>query len=62
VGEQLVGTAIRETYEERGYVVELLPLQLTILATLHGNDDVRSAIPGGTTEPVAVTQRTTRVC
>ncbi|KAG1817400.1 hypothetical protein EV424DRAFT_1624033 [Suillus variegatus] len=60
VGEQLEATAVRETYEETGYIVELLPLQLTTLATLHGNDDVRSAIPGGTTEPVAVTQRTTQ--
>ena len=59
MGEQLEATAVRETYEETGYIVELLPLQLTTLATLHGNDDVRSAIPGGTTEPVAVTQRTT---
>jgi len=59
VGEQLEATAVRETYEETGYIIELLPLQLTTLATLPGNDDVRSAIPGGTTEPVAVTQRTT---
>jgi hypothetical protein len=57
VGEQLEATAIRETYEETGYKIELLPLQLTTLATLHGNDDFRSAIPGGATEPVVVTQR-----
>ena len=60
MGERLEATAIRETYEETGYTVELLPLQLTTLATLHGIDDVRSAIPGGTTEPVAVTQRMTQ--
>jgi 8-oxo-dGTP pyrophosphatase MutT (NUDIX family) len=59
VGEQLEATAVRETYEETGYIVEVLPHQLTTLATLHRND-VRSAIPGGTTEPVAVTQRTTQ--
>jgi 8-oxo-dGTP pyrophosphatase MutT (NUDIX family) len=56
VGEQLEATAVRETYEETGYIVELLPLHLTTLATLHGNDDVRSE---GKTEPVAVTQRST---
>ncbi|KAF8329943.1 NUDIX hydrolase domain-like protein [Amanita rubescens] len=39
VGEQLEATAVRETYEETGYVIELLPLQLTTLATLRGNDD-----------------------
>lgn len=55
VGEQLEATAVRETYEETGYIVELLPLQLT--GTFYGDDDVRS---GGTTEPVAVTQRTTQ--
>lgn len=60
VGERLEATAVRETYEETGYIVELLPLQLTTLATLHGIDDVRSALPGGTTEPIAVTQRTTQ--
>ena len=60
MGEQLEATAVRETYEETGYAVELLPLQLTTLATVPGNDDVRSAIPEGTTEPVAVTQRTTQ--
>ncbi|KAF8335277.1 NUDIX hydrolase domain-like protein [Amanita rubescens] len=29
VGEQLEATAVRETYEETGYVIELLPLQTT---------------------------------
>ncbi|KAG1768558.1 NUDIX hydrolase domain-like protein [Suillus occidentalis] len=60
VGEQLEATAVRETYEETGYNIELLPLQLTTLATFHGNGDFQSAIPGGVTEPVAVTQRTTQ--
>jgi 8-oxo-dGTP pyrophosphatase MutT (NUDIX family) len=33
VGEQLEATAVRETYEETGYIVEVLPHQLTTLAT-----------------------------
>ncbi|KAF8742617.1 hypothetical protein AX14_003249 [Amanita brunnescens Koide BX004] len=57
VGEQLEAASVRETYEETGYNVELLPLQLTTLATLPGHDS-RFTITGGTTEPVAVTQRT----
>ena len=50
---------LRKTGEE-GYIIEPLPLQFTTLATLHGNGGIRSAMPIGTTEPVAVTQRTTQ--
>ncbi|MCJ1351989.1 MAG: hypothetical protein MMC33_001973 [Icmadophila ericetorum] len=56
-GEKLEETAIRETYEETGYKVELLPLPIVTLAT--GRELARlDTFPSNfNIEPIAVQQR-----
>ncbi|RGP81098.1 nudix domain-containing [Fusarium longipes] len=56
VGESLEETALRETFEETGVKVQLLPVNIASLATTpQGNDR-----PKTTTEPIAVSQRVTK--
>ncbi|KAM0596712.1 hypothetical protein ACHAPN_004196 [Verticillium nonalfalfae] len=55
-GETLEKTATRETYEETGIPVQLLPVEIETMATLPssmGSDNNSRAV----TEPIAVTQR-----
>lgn len=51
VNEELCAAALRETFEETGYVCEALPLRMPTLAT--GNYE------GSVIEPVGMTQRDT---
>ncbi|KAF2259932.1 hypothetical protein CC78DRAFT_44971 [Lojkania enalia] len=58
IGESLDQTALRETYEETGIPVQLLPVEMKTLATVPAN----STRPDETklfTEPIAVAQRVT---
>lgn len=61
IGETLEQTAIRETFEETGFQVKLLPLPLKTRATLPSHIAVESnrKTPILSTEPIAVTQRVT---
>lgn len=52
MGESLEQTALRETYEETGIPVALLPVTMKTLATVP-----TAALDGSHTEPIAVTQR-----
>ncbi|RSM04248.1 hypothetical protein CDV31_010107 [Fusarium ambrosium] len=56
IGEPLEQTALRETFEETGIQVQLLPVAIDTLATLPSSMDLPKAV----TEPIAVTQRTTQ--
>lgn len=56
LGEPLEQTALRETYEETGTRVRLLPVSMDTLATSPSSGDR----PGAVAEPIAVSQRTTR--
>jgi 8-oxo-dGTP pyrophosphatase MutT (NUDIX family) len=55
IGESLEEAAIRETFEETGYTVKLLPLPIPTLATIPSG----ISSPSHVIEPVAVTQRNT---
>ncbi|KAI1171536.1 NUDIX hydrolase domain-like protein [Nemania sp. FL0916] len=58
VGETLEETAIRETFEETGLPVQLLPVQIKTLATSPSSKAATTTEePTATTEPIAVTQR-----
>lgn len=62
VSEGLEQTALRETFEETGYRVKLLPLSMETLATAPSHDPALKKDEAGRsliTEPFAVTQRTT---
>ncbi|RSL78763.1 hypothetical protein BHE90_011611 [Fusarium euwallaceae] len=56
IGEPLEQTALRETFEETGIQVQLLPVAIDTLATLPSSMDLPKAV----TEPIAITQRTTQ--
>jgi 8-oxo-dGTP pyrophosphatase MutT (NUDIX family) len=67
VGETLQQSALRETYEETGYKVQLLPLTLSTCATVPSNLPVNEPTSDNhkqqailCMEPVAVQQRLTR--
>lgn len=55
IGESFEEAAIRETFEETGYSVQLLPLPFKTLATTPSG----SSRPTNVTEPIAITQRNT---
>jgi len=55
----LEDAAIRETYEETGFQVALLPLPVATLATSNTTGVSSGAEPTHVTEPIAVTQRVT---
>lgn len=57
VGEGLEETAIRETFEETGIRVELLPLKINTLATVPSTAIVANTCTEAVTEPFAMTQR-----
>ncbi|KAI0467623.1 NUDIX hydrolase domain-like protein [Xylaria cf. heliscus] len=61
VNESLDQTALRETYEETGSRVQLLPVPITTLATSPSSLDSLDESAGLTasTEPIAVAQRVT---
>lgn len=59
IGETLEQAALRETLEETGHNVKLLPLSIKTLATVPASKD-RGEEVGSATEPVAVQQRTTK--
>jgi ADP-ribose pyrophosphatase YjhB (NUDIX family) len=56
IGESLEETALRETFEETGVKVQLLPVDIDSLATSAQGKDRPKAI----TEPIAVSQRMTK--
>jgi 8-oxo-dGTP pyrophosphatase MutT (NUDIX family) len=62
IGETLEQAALRETFEETGYNVKLLPLSsIETLATVPASEDEEGEKAGGPiTEPVAVQQRMTK--
>jgi 8-oxo-dGTP pyrophosphatase MutT (NUDIX family) len=57
VGETLEETAKRETFEETGIQVELLPLKINTLATVPSATIATNTITEAVTEPIAMTQR-----
>ncbi|KAH6671516.1 NUDIX hydrolase domain-like protein [Plectosphaerella plurivora] len=57
VGESLEETARRETFEETGVRVELLPVSIRTLAT--AAEATELPVPSTVTEPIAMNQRTT---
>ena len=58
ISETLGDTALRETFEETGFTVHLLPLPIPTLATRPTtNEDPDVARPDFSTEPIAVQQR-----
>ena len=59
IDESLEETALRETFEETGIRVQLLPVDINSLATLPPSIKTEDR-PEAVTEPIAVTQRTTR--
>ncbi|EEU47046.1 uncharacterized protein NECHADRAFT_92100 [Fusarium vanettenii 77-13-4] len=59
IDESLEETALRETFEETGIRVQLLPVDINSLATLPSSIKTEDR-PEAVTEPIAVTQRTTR--
>ncbi|KAJ3534728.1 hypothetical protein NM208_g7426 [Fusarium decemcellulare] len=59
VGEALEQTAKRETFEETGIPVELLPVDIDTLATLPSTMRTKYR-PRAVTEPIAVSQRVTK--
>ncbi|KAI8683227.1 hypothetical protein LRP88_04799 [Fusarium phalaenopsidis] len=59
ISEPLEQTALRETFEETGIRVQLLPVNIDTLATLPSSVKTEDR-PKAVTEPIAVTQRTTR--
>lgn len=58
IGESLHQTALRETYEETGIPVELLPVKMESLATVPSNTPASDRVRR-VTEPIAVAQRVT---
>ncbi len=58
IGESLHQTALRETYEETGIPVDLLPVEMETLATVP-SDTPASDLARYVTEPIAVAQRVT---
>ncbi|KAL2209137.1 hypothetical protein CC79DRAFT_1396071 [Sarocladium strictum] len=56
IGETLEETAKRETFEETGIQVELLPLKINTLATVP-SAAIAANHTGAVTEPMAMTQR-----
>ncbi|KAI8722450.1 Nudix hydrolase domain-containing protein [Fusarium sp. LHS14.1] len=59
VDESLEEAALRETYEESGIRVQLLPVDINSLATLPSSTKIEDP-PRAITEPIAVNQRVTR--
>lgn len=59
MGEPLERTALRETFEETGIRVQLLPVDVNTLATLPSSMKAEDR-PKAVTEPIAITQRITR--
>ncbi|KAJ4231044.1 hypothetical protein NW759_003025 [Fusarium solani] len=59
IGEPLEETALRETFEETGIRVQLLPMDIDTLATLPSSMKAEGR-PKAVTEPIAVSQRTTQ--
>ena len=63
INETLERTAMRETFEETGFPVKLLPLPISTLATAPTHAQLTQmsdvARPALVTEPIAVTQRVT---
>ncbi|KAI8675356.1 Nudix hydrolase domain-containing protein [Fusarium keratoplasticum] len=59
IDEPLEETALRETFEETGIRVQLLPVSIDSLATLPSSVKTEDR-PKAVIEPIAVTQRTTR--
>ncbi|GAD97162.1 hypothetical protein NECHADRAFT_92100 [Paecilomyces variotii No. 5] len=57
IGESLEDAALRETYEETGFRVALLPLPIPTLATPAAAIGEQPEKPNVVTEPVAVSQR-----
>jgi 8-oxo-dGTP pyrophosphatase MutT (NUDIX family) len=60
IGETLEQTALRETFEETGHRVELLPLNIPTLATAPVSHSSGKEHDETITEPIAVTQRVTK--
>ncbi|KAK2804682.1 hypothetical protein FQN50_006521 [Emmonsiellopsis sp. PD_5] len=60
IGETLEQTAMRETFEETGHRVELLPLKIQTLATVPTTILDSAEKQDKITEPVAVQQRVTK--
>ncbi|KAK2763741.1 hypothetical protein FQN54_009357 [Arachnomyces sp. PD_36] len=63
IGETLEQNALRETFEETGHRVELLPLKIETLATVPESDSSKTQGKENdtlVTEPVAVQQRVTK--
>ncbi|RYP58989.1 hypothetical protein DL769_008726 [Monosporascus sp. CRB-8-3] len=60
LGETFEETATRETFEETGIPVQLLPVEIKTLATSPSSSSTTGAEhPGAITEPIAVAQRVT---
>ena len=57
IGESMEQTAMRETYEETGIRVELLPVNIPTLATCPSSAENAKEPPKTITEPIAVTHR-----
>jgi 8-oxo-dGTP pyrophosphatase MutT (NUDIX family) len=60
IGETLEAAALRETFEETGHTVNLLPLTIPTLATVPKSDGHTRSLLTHCTEPFAVQQRITR--
>lgn len=60
IAETLEQAALRETFEETGHRVELLPLRIPTLATTPASVSAKKGEDKLVTEPVAVAQRVTK--
>ena len=58
--ETLEQTATRDTFEETGIPVELLPVDINTLATTPSSVDAVENRPKAVVEPIAVSQRLTQ--